>query len=84
MILCKIMRSSHKHPIMKNQIQEEILAIKSCMDYSPIIIFKNTIVNVNKSIALTNTNQLEKFNGEKWFWHGSTNHLMISSKCLPL
>ena len=59
MILCKIMRSSHKHPIMKNQIQEEILAIKSCMDYSPIIIFKNTIVNVNKSIALTNTNQLE-------------------------
>ena len=54
------------------------------MYYSPDTLFRNTLVNIYESIALTKTNQLTNFKGEKRCWCGSTEHLCIAFKDSPM
>ena len=56
----KIMRAFHNQAIMKQQIYENILARKSGMDYSPVILFQASPFNMDEAKALTKNHQQEK------------------------
>ena len=82
----KIIRALHKQAIMKHKIYENILARQSGMYYIPGIRFQTSLFDMDKSKALTKSNQLEKSNHKKQIRCrcGSINHLQITSKYFPV
>ena len=72
------MRAFHNKAMMKEQIYDNIPVKRSGMDCSPGICFQTSLVNMDKTKALTTRNQPEK-KQQKQFWCVSTKHLRITS-----
>lgn len=56
----KIIIALHKEAVIKQHIYEKILARKTGVYYSPIICFKKSLVDMDKSKALPKRNQQQK------------------------
>ena len=56
------MRDFHKQAIIKQHIEENILARWTGMEYSTGTRFENSLVNMDEEKALTKINQLENHN----------------------
>ena len=53
----KRLRAFHKQAMIKQKIYENILARQSGVDYSPRIQFQTSLINMDKSKAITMNNQ---------------------------
>ena len=58
----KQLRAFHKQAIIKQQLYDNMLAIRSGMDYSAGILFQTSIINMKQAERLTKNNQQEKWN----------------------
>ena len=59
----KLIRDLHKDAVIRQHIYENILARKTGVDYSPIICFKKSLVDMYKAKALTKSNQQKNKGG---------------------
>ena len=68
--------------MVKQKIYEKIHVDKIEVDYSPVIRFETSHVNMDEEKALTKRNQLEKSNNKQqiWCWCGSIKHLIITTR----
>ena len=56
----KILRALHKQAMIKHQSHENTLARETGVCYSTGIFFEKSLVNMDKAIALTKSNKMEK------------------------
>ena len=80
----KIIRAFHKKEMIKEHIYEKILARRSVVDYSPEIIFEESLIHMSDAKSLTKINQPVKHMRKKWFQWGSIENLQIITRNCPV
>ena len=77
------LKAFHKQAMMKQQIYENMLEMRSGMDYSPGMHFQKSLINMEEAKEPTMINQPEK-KQQKRCRCGSIKHLQVSSKNFPV
>ena len=63
----KILIALHKQAVIEQHIYKNILSRRSVVDYSPEIIFEESLIHVSDAKSLTKINQPVKHMRKKWF-----------------
>ena len=79
----KRLRAFRKQAMIKQQVYDNILTRRSGMDYSAVILFQTSIINIEQTQELTKNNQPEKMEHKRCRC-GSINHSRVSTMDFPV